>query len=119
MRNVGLQGKATRRAAQIRALPGAVQNREARLIVRCARHAVVCRVFQTVDGLLFIPAGKRHRKVSDSSGWVGDGPYWLETETVEQLRVQCRCCADPHEFTTEQMLDHVIRKVRVMQLPML
>ncbi|MCA1671729.1 MAG: hypothetical protein LC799_05840 [Actinobacteria bacterium] len=117
-RNVGLLRLAAVKAAQIRALPGSVQNREAVVVPRCRRGAVICRVFRTPDGLLALPLGRdwatqlRH----DARGfrfvapaWVEPEPYWLDENRPETLTGGCDCCPDPSMIETPRIFDAIRR----------
>lgn len=130
LQNLGRQRAAEHRAAQLAALPGDVLNREARrggLIVRCHKDSVLCRVFASREGLLFVPAAKirRTRLTRDERGarqvvavWDRPPPYWLDRGRSEQIRARCRCHADPQIIETADMLDHIRRGKRRMVVPL-
>ena len=120
LRNVGLLRLAAVKAAQIRALPGSVQNREAVVVPRCRRGAAICRVFQTPDGLLAIPLGRdwatqlrRHHRSQGSGAvepaWVEPEPYWLDENRSETLTGGCKCCPDSSPIETTHIFEAIRR----------
>jgi hypothetical protein len=87
----------TARAAQIRALPPAVQNREATLLVRCPRRALLVRVFRHARGeLLALPAPSD--RLLGSSWFVVP-----EADGLWQVSARCRCCPGMWQVSAEQL----------------
>lgn len=77
---------------QIRALPPAVQNREAVVLVRCPQRALLVRVFRLADGELLV-LHARYNTV----------PWLLDTMpdfTEDAVPARCKCCADAYRVPT-------------------
>lgn len=105
----------TVRAAQIRALPPAVQNREATLLVRCPSRSLVLRVFRLGSGVvLALPV---------SQGWIArivGSDYWFVVPQGPQVNnvmaARCRCCARLHPVSAEEITAAVRAGARTITL---
>ncbi|MGH3511659.1 MAG: hypothetical protein ACRDRB_05205 [Pseudonocardiaceae bacterium] len=91
----------TTRAAQIRALPPAVQNREATLLVRCPRRALLLRVFRLGSGELFaLPA---------PGGLLASSWFVVPPDTRREIPARCRCCSGGLRMVSSEVITAAVR----------